>query len=577
MASATPRRWSRRTLLTTFTAAGLGASLLAACSPPAPPIAAPTAAPAPPAAGATTAPRETLQPAPAGSTPAATKQGGSFRFLAWTEDPPSLDPYVNVSFRSQEFAAFFYSRLLMSKKGPGIAAQAYIMDGDLAESWKPSDDGRTYTFTLRPDTKWHNKPPLNGRPLTAGDVAWSFEHFMKVSPQKSAFDIVTNVAAPDGRTVVFTLKDAYAPFEAAIGSPIFWILPREVIEQDGDTSKHVVGSGPFIFDRYDTGISFTGKKNSNYHRKGEPNVDEVVGLIVPDTATQLAGLRGKELDAIPVNQQDLGPLKQSNPEIQFVEWEFLNIPFVYWKLDKPPFSDPRVRQAISMGMNRDARIKIIYNDRGNWNNFVPWALSEWWLDPRGPDMGPGAKYFQYDPASAKQLLAAAGYPNGFQVDLVSTPGYGQLWVQGVELMQQDLKAIGVDASIKMQEYTSYIATYFAGKFEGGNTLVYGLETPFTEPHDFLFGMYHPKGTRNHAGVDDPKLTAMIEQQARTLDHADRKKQIFDIQRYLTEQMYYPANSTGIQTAGLSGAVRDYYPPSDFGRGAEVYPKLWLDR
>jgi ABC-type transport system substrate-binding protein len=147
----------------------------------------------------------------------------------------------------------------------------------------------------------------------------------------------------------------------------------------------------------------------------------------------------------------------------------------------------------------------------------------------------------------------------------------------VELFQQDLKSIGVDATIKMLEYANYLSTYFSGKFDGGNVIVYGLETPFTEPHDFLFGMYHPKGTRNHAGVNDAQLTAMIEQQAKTLDRAERKKQIMAIQRYLAEQMYYPPNATGILTAGLSPAVRDFYPVSDYGRGAEVYPKLWLDR
>jgi peptide/nickel transport system substrate-binding protein len=400
---------------------------------------------------------------------------------------------------------------------------------------------------------------------------------MKVSPQKSTFDIVASVAAPDDRTVQFTLKDVFAPFEAAIGGPVFWVLPREVVEQDGDVSKRVVGSGPFIFDRYESSVSFTAKKNPAYYRKGEPRVDEIVGLIIPDTATQIAGLRAKELDSSAVSQQDLQSVKQTNPELQFVEWEFLNIPFVYWKVDQPPFNDLRVRQAISMGMNRDARIKVIYNGRGNWNNFIPWALSEWWLDPRGPDMGPNARYYQYDPAAARELLASAGYPNGLQVDLISSPGYGQTWVQGVELMQQDLKSIGVDASIKMQEYTAYVGTTFQGKFQGGNVIVYGLETPFTEPHDFLFSMYHPKGTRNHAGVNDAKLTAMIEQQARTLDRAARKRQIYDIQRYLAEQMYYPPGSTGITTSGLAPYVRDFYPPSDYGRGAEVYPKVWLER
>jgi peptide/nickel transport system substrate-binding protein len=495
----------------------------------------------------------------------------------WTEDPPTLDPYLNVSFRCQEFAAFFYSRLLMSKKGPGIPAQAYIMEGDLAESWKASDDGLTYTFTIRPNAKWHNKAPLNGRPVTANDVAWSFEHFMKVSPQKTTFDVVAGVSAADDRTVQFKLKEPYAPFEAAIGSPIFWILPKEVVEADGDASKRVIGSGPFIFDKYDKGIAFSGKRNSDYYRQGEPRIDEFSALIIPDTATQMAGLRGKEIDFLQVPQQEVETLQKSNPEIQWVEWEFLYIPFMYWKLDQPPFNDARVRQAVSMALDRDEMIKVVYSGRGNWNNAVPWALSESWLDPRSADQGPTAQFFKHDPAEAKKLLAAAGYPDGLKVEMLSTPGYGQIWVQQVELVQQQLKKSGIDATIKMQEYAAYIGTTFRGQFEGGNVMIFGLETPFTEPHDFLFNMYHPKGTRNHAGVNDPTLSEMIEKQAKTLDKADRKKQLFEIQRYLGEQMYYPPNAASMRSAGLAPQVRDFFPRSDYGLGAEIVPKLWLDK
>src|SRR6185436_6244111 len=115
------------------------------------------------------------------------------------------DPYINVSYRVQEFACYYYSRLLMSKKGPGIPNSAYIMEGDLAESWKVSPDGLVYTFTLRLDAKWQNKAPLNGRPVTAADVVWSFNHFMKVSPQKTTFDMVADVTAPNEKTVEFKL------------------------------------------------------------------------------------------------------------------------------------------------------------------------------------------------------------------------------------------------------------------------------------------------------------------------------------------------------------------------------------
>jgi ABC-type transport system substrate-binding protein len=496
----------------------------------------------------------------------------------WTEDPPTLDPYLNVTFRSQEFAAFFYSRLLMSKKGPGIAAQAYVMEGDLADSWKVSGDGLTYTFNLRSNAKWQNLPPMNGRPVTAQDVVWSFERFMRISPQKSAFDPVASVTAPDAKTVEFHLKDTYVPFETLIGSPILWIMPREVIEADGDATKRVIGSGPFIFDKLDSGISFTGHKNPYYYRAGEPHVDQIVGLIIPDTATQLAALRSGQLDFYQLlSQTDIEPLKQSNPELQFVEWEWLYTPFIYWKVDQPPFNDARVRKAVAMALNRDAMISVVYAGRGNWNNFVPWALSEWWLDPRGPDMGPGARFYKYDPAGARALLSAAGYPDGLKVEMISTPGYGQIFVQMGELVQQDLKAAGIDADIKMQEYGSYISTTFLGQFQGGNRLVFGLETPFSDPHDFLFNMYHPNGTRNHANVNDPKLTAMIEQQVKTLDRTDRRKQIFDMQRYLADQMYYPPHAAPMRSAALLPNVRDFFPRSDFGLGAEVVPKVWLDQ
>jgi len=128
---------------------------------------------------------------------------------------------------------------------------------------------------------------------------------LQVSPQKTTFNQVASVTAPDASTVQFTLKDVFAPFEAQIGSPILWILPKEVVEQDGDVTRRVVGSGPFIFDKFDRGVSFTGKKNQAYYRKGEPHIDNFVGLIIPNVATQMAGLRAHELDFLQVPDQEL--------------------------------------------------------------------------------------------------------------------------------------------------------------------------------------------------------------------------------------------------------------------------------
>src|SRR6266516_6762083 len=231
---------TRREALKAMGLAGVRMALLSACGQQA-------AAPAPPAESKTAGPAAGPAPAPAAAPvgvgqaqPAAAgapKDGGTLRMFLQPDNSPTLDPFLNISVRTQEPAAFFYSRLLMSKKGPGIPGLAYQFEGDLAESWKASDDGLTWTFNLRHDAKWHNKPPLNGRPVTAADVAWSFERFTKISPEKSRFDAVAAVTPVNERTVVFKLKDVYAPFENAIGAPYFWIMPREVVEQDGDASK----------------------------------------------------------------------------------------------------------------------------------------------------------------------------------------------------------------------------------------------------------------------------------------------------------------------------------------------------
>jgi peptide/nickel transport system substrate-binding protein len=389
--------------------------------------------------------------------------------------------------------------------------------------------------------------------------------------------VVAEVTAPDDKTAVFKLKQPFAPFEAAIGAPIFWIMPREVIEANGDVSKpqHVIGSGPFIFDQFESGVRVTGKRNPDYYHPNESNVD-MISPIIPDTATQLAAVRSGQLDIYSPPSNEIANLAKSNPELKWYEFPQLNIPFMFWRVDAPPFNDARVRQAFSMMFNRDDYIKIIHNGRGEYNNVVPWALSEAWLNPRGADAGPGSKVVKHDPAEAKKLLDAAGWDWKKPVTMLGTPGYGQVFTQAIELVHQHLKQAGVNVELKMQEYNVYISTTFAGKFDPG-TVVFGLETPFTEPHDYLFNMYHPKGTRNHAGVNDAKLNEMIEQQMRTVDKAKRKQLIFDIQKYALEQAYYPPGTAGVVMTAVQPWIKNFFPISDYGHFAEVLSKVWVDK
>jgi peptide/nickel transport system substrate-binding protein len=555
--------------------------LLFGCGPAqtSPPVAQPTA-PAP----AAIVPQPTTASAPAAVVPQPTavpaqpqpKRGGSFTFVQWTADPPDLDPFLNVTFRVQQFAGYIYSRLLKFDSGPNIDPNSSTVVGDLAEKWEASKDGLTYTFYLRKNAKFHNKPPVNGRAVTADDVVYSFNRFMQVSPNKSTFFMVKEAKATDANTVVFTLNQAFAPFEVTIASPLLWIMPKEVIEADKDARKNPIGSGPFMYDKYDKGVQMIYKRNPDYFITGQPYVDEAVSLIIPDTATQVAALRSKQLDVLGLSATDAKSVRSTNPEIKIVTYPATTVGFLYWKLDKPPFNDPRVRQAFSLALDREETIKIIYEGEGTYNNFVPAFHSSFYIDPRTADNGPGAKYFKRDVAEAKRLLAEAGYPNGIKVPMISTlNAYGNTFNQSVELVIKQLKEAGIEATLAPQDYAAYISTTFLGKFEAPN-FVYGLQTPYQDPHDYLFNMYHPKGVRNHSGVDDPTLTAMIEKQMATLDKAERKKIIQDIQRYLGEKQYYAMGTVGLVYNAAQPWVQNAYFSNDYGNVPMLATRVWLD-
>ena len=189
------RRLSRRALLKAGAVSGLGFGLWGC---------APQAAPSAPQAQQQEGPR----------------RGGTLRLNLMTENPPTLDPYLNVSYRTKIFSGFVYSRLLKFKYGPDVGANAFIPgEPDLAERYEVSQDGTTWTFYLRKNARWHNKPPLNGRPVTAQDVVWSFNRFMKESAERARFSQVTDVQPVDDYTVQFKLRQPYAPFLSNIAAP----------------------------------------------------------------------------------------------------------------------------------------------------------------------------------------------------------------------------------------------------------------------------------------------------------------------------------------------------------------------
>jgi peptide/nickel transport system substrate-binding protein len=271
-----------------------------------------------------------------------------------------------------------------------------------------------------------------------------------------------------------------------------------------------------------------------------------------------------------VRQQDLESFKKSHPHLVYRDY-LSNVPgLIYMRTDQPPFNDVRVRRAISHAIDRQGLIDAVWG-RGEPTPAVARGLVEWSLPI--DQLGAGAKYYQYDPKEARRLLAEAGYPNGFKTRLTATTGLGRDLIDDVQLIQRSLKDVGIEVELKLQEFGAYMATTFAGKYEGMVRAPYGIAW---EPDGVLYRAYAPDSANNLSHVNDPTLTAMLKEQRRTKDLEARKKIIFDIQRYAAEQQYYVYTISVMVTSSWQPSVKNFAPNLTFDYGGRA-AALWLDR
>src|SRR5262249_29973226 len=205
----------------------------------------------------------------------------------------------------------------------------------LAESWQTSPDGRTWTFKIRQGVKWQNLAPVNGRELVADDVVWTFRHYAANSVLKSKYAIVESVSAPDKSTVVFTLKNPYAPFLAATLAHDFVILPHEICDQNGDFKDVGVGTGPWIVDRWDRGSLMSFRPNPDYWQMGAdgkplPYMAAYKIFNYSDQAAVNAAIRAGQVDYYGPgvsgfnDQTVIKELKQSRPDLIYWDGQLSN-------------------------------------------------------------------------------------------------------------------------------------------------------------------------------------------------------------------------------------------------------------
>jgi peptide/nickel transport system substrate-binding protein len=511
--------------------------------------------------------------------PASTKtprRGGVLtRASAW--DPPVIDPRLTQSVGTFQFAGLTSNRLVrytFSDEAPSAADLS--LRGDLAESWQSSADFRVWTFKLRQGVKWHNVPPLNGREFVAADVKYCFEAYAKEGVQTFTFQEIEGIETPDKYTARVHLKTPNTLFPQNLAEPIAILFAREVLEEDGDLKKRLIGTGPFTLKEHTRKVRVVLQRNPDYHDKGRPHLDEYVILSTPDAATRLAAYRTGQSDFIWVaSPSEVETVRKTTPNTLVQAYHNSLTPFgVALAQDRPPFNDVRVRRALAMAIDRQKQVDTVFEGHG----ILGWGVPFMYYQDKAPTAADFGPWWQYKPAEAKKLLAEAGHPNGFETTLFYYEYFPQMTSQ-VQLVQQDLKRnLNINVKITKLDYTTYYGRYVDGKWDG---MSWGFQSGHAIGLDERTYQYmHSKSTKNFFRVNDPVIDELTTKLRRTPDRAEQKtlaKKVVDREYDQVLRLWMPYDNGFLLFHPHMRNVAAAALRRTDGYGAPTLARAWMDK
>ncbi|HEX7039999.1 MAG TPA: ABC transporter substrate-binding protein [Trueperaceae bacterium] len=430
--------------------------------------------------------------------------------IATDTAPVGLDPHKVTAFSSFVVIGQIYDGLVELNADLAV-------EPALAESWTVSDDGLTYVVKLREGVRFHN-----GRTMTADDVVYSYERIVDpdtASPQASRFSAVASAVATGQYEVTFTLSQPFAPFVSNLAN--LYVVPHEVVEEFGDLQQHAVGTGPFMLDEIvpDTYVSLV--KNPDYYREGQPVLDGLRYNIVPEASTRAAGMRTGAYQLIPDVDPATAETLRGVPGVELLGVQDLAYTLLGLNVSREPFDDPRVRMAINYAIDRAEIVDAVY-----FGNAVPGGplspgLTEWALDTGE------FPCYATDLDMARQLLAEAGYPDGFETEIL-TFGTIQVVTDTAQVLQAQLAEIGIDANVNVAEFGQFVQDWTNSNFD----MFVSLNGGSSDPDGYLHRTFITGGSTNVFEYSDPEVDEWLEAGRTTTDQAARYEIYADLQRKL---------------------------------------------
>lgn len=452
------------------------------------------------------------------------------------------------------------------------------LEGELAESWEVSPDGRKITFHLRKGVTWHD-----GKPFTSEDVMFTYRRMIDPNtPTAYAEDFkqVTRASNPDPYTFVVEYEKPFAPALASWG---MHVLPKHLLETYPDISrsplnKKPVGTGPFRFVEWKTGEKTVFEANPDYF-EGRPYLSRVITRVIPDPATMFLELKSGGIDMMGLTPlQYTRQTKTEEFRKSFNKYRYLSFGYTYlgFRLSHPLFSDRRVRQAFAYAVNKKEIIDGVLFGLGR-EATGPYKPGTW---AHNPDV----KRYPYDPERAKALLAEAGWKDAdgegvlekggrkFAFTVLTNAG-NESRAKTAAIIQQNLAAVGIRMEIRTLEWSAFINEFVDKRKFDAVILGWSISQ---DPDQYDIWSSKKTGPKelNFVGFADAEVDRLLEGGRRTFDIEKRRKAYFRIQEILAEEqpyvfLYYPDSLPVVQKrihgiepapAGISYNFIKWYVP-----------------
>ena len=451
--------------------------------------------------------------APTGTGEGSGEVGKSDIVIAGKSDIKTLDPMGTNDTTSSIAHRHIYSRLIEIDENSEIV-------GDLAESWEQVSDTE-WKFKIHEGVKFHD-----GTDCTASDVKFSLERAKEMPRVKQYVEQIDSITVEDDHNLTLHLAEPYAPLLAALSHTGTSIVPEAAVTAQGDAFwENPIGTGPMQFVEWVPNDHYSLKRFDDYF-KGPGKTTSLTLRIMPEGGARTIALETGEIDmSISVDATDVQNVK-ANKELMALEKTSVSVEYLAMNCEKEPFNDPKVRQAINYAINKEALAKVA---------FSGYAFPSEGPLPQGVDYAVKLGPWPYNPKKAKELLAEAGYPNGFETTLWSAYNHttGQKVIQ---FIQQQLAQVGIKAQVQALEAgqrvekveshqdaaTAPVRLYYTGWSSSTGEADWGLRPLFA-------GDKTPPSMYNISYYKNPTVDADIMKALGTTDRAEKTKLYTEVQ------------------------------------------------